>query len=702
MHKGKAALIAMILALPHAISRPCQAQQWTDHVRGSWVSEADGVTLAENGSGCAIVVAENEDPAVKQAAIFLAGDIEKISGARPAIGSAKPQSGGAIHLVTLGNGELPASIDTSKLKDQWEAYQIVASDRDVWLVGSNFRGTAFAAYTLSERLGVDPLYLWTGFTPEKHAKLVMKAVNLFVASPTFKYRGMFHDDEDILPRPFEPAGYPDRNGDVPLAWYARFFETALRLRMNMVAPYTRVHRRYEVQKLASDWGLFFTSHHYDVLLSNPYGMVRFGLGKARGAGTDWDWYTNRQGMLAFWRGGVEENKDLNCIWPVGLRGTEDRSYRFPPGTTDAQRDEIFNSVINAQVQMTKDLAPKDKPPIFHFTLYSEMLTKYQTGTFNLPEDVIIVWTDDNDGIMRALPKSLGKWKHGVYYHLAYLGRALTDVKQSATTVSPARIAEQFRKIVDAGATEYMKVNVSELREFVREARMIADISWDAKTALAGDRPDQRYVHWFCREYFGDEAAPDAARALAEYAGIFDAKEKQFYGAERFHIVIENLLDRFTGKTPISPTPELRVELAHRNEAHEHARATVESAMQKMAWPARQYFADSISLPLRFDSAPTEAALMLLKAVDEPDDAKAWPLIVAARAPLETLETEILRAEHPPFENWYRHTWIRQESRPSNVHRSYEELRLFLATRGAGRLIDEEKRIRNPATQPNPR
>src|SRR4030095_13409300 len=98
----------------------------------------------------------------------------------------------------------------------------------------------------------------------------------------------------------------------------------------------------------------------------------------------------------------------------------------------------------------------------------------------------------------------------------------------------------------------------------------------------GDRPDQRYVHWFCREYFGDEAAPDAAMALAEYASIFDAKEKQFYGAERFHIVIENLLDRFTGKTPISPTPELRVELAHRNEAHEHARATVESAMQKMA------------------------------------------------------------------------------------------------------------------------
>jgi hypothetical protein len=32
--------------------------------------------------------------------------------------------------------------------------------KDVWLVGSNPRGTAFAAYTLLERLGIDPLYLW--------------------------------------------------------------------------------------------------------------------------------------------------------------------------------------------------------------------------------------------------------------------------------------------------------------------------------------------------------------------------------------------------------------------------------------------------------------------------------------------------------------------------------------------------------------
>jgi hypothetical protein len=31
---------------------------------------------------------------------------------------------------------------------------VVTDDRNVWLAGSNARGTAFAAYTLSERLGI--------------------------------------------------------------------------------------------------------------------------------------------------------------------------------------------------------------------------------------------------------------------------------------------------------------------------------------------------------------------------------------------------------------------------------------------------------------------------------------------------------------------------------------------------------------------
>jgi hypothetical protein len=639
-------------------------QQWTDRVCGSWVGDKntkERVVLVDGDNVCEIVVAAEEQSPVQQAARFLASDIEKISGKRPQIVSKPSNAHAAIHLRTSPS-------------DEWEAYSIRTKDHSVELVGSNPRGTGFAAYTLCERLGIDPLYLWTGYDPAHHNPLILKPTDFSTGPPTFKYRGMFHDDEDILPRPFESSGYPARNGDVPIEWYEKYFETALRLRMNMVAPYTRVHRRYEVQKLASDWGLFYTSHHYDILLSNPFGIERFGLGKARGFTGAWDWINNRDNMLRYWRGGVEENKDLNCVWPVGMRGTDDYGYKFPPGTSEDEQAKIFKDVIERQVAMTKQLVPPDKqPPVFHWTLYTEMLPKYQSGKLEVPDDVIIVWPDDNDGTMRGLPNGKDRWRHGVYYHLAYLGK---QVKQNAHIVSPYRIAEQFRKITDAGAAEYMLVNVSELREFVMEARMLAEICWDAKTALAGDDPAKRYVEWWCREYF--PAAPDAAaKCYATYYTLFNSCDKQWFGSDQLDFALR-------GKTLTAAEKQT---LQERSPAMEKASQSLEKTLDMLPWPQRQFFFDHVVLPIRFDQRPLEASIAI--STGKADQ---------AAASLEKLEVEILRAEHPPFENWYRETWIRRGPKQWNVHRPYRELRLFLSSGGREfELPDPEPRRRAATT-----
>src|SRR5262245_33906054 len=360
-----------ILSLPIALC----AQEWSLPVRGSWVQtgapQSGDIILARAGAGCEIVVAADENSAVKQAAVFLAGDIEKISGYRPSIISRPTAQRVAIRLVTLGDTtDVPAAIAKQKLAGKWESYQVQTAGNAVWLVGSDSRGTAFAAYTLSERLGIDPLYLWTGYEPEKHSTLVMRQTDFLRGPPTFKFRGFFHDDEDILPRQFDENGYPLQTGMVPRFWYERFFGTALRLRMNMVAPYVRVQRPYEIQKMASDWGLVYTSHHYDSLLSNPWGFTRFGLAEARNAGTDWDWFKNREGLLNFWRGGVLENRELDAYWPVGLRGTQDRSYTFPAGMSDDEKNKAYREAIDEQVKLTKSLLPQGKTPLFHFTLYT--------------------------------------------------------------------------------------------------------------------------------------------------------------------------------------------------------------------------------------------------------------------------------------------------------------------------------------------
>ena len=703
---------------PKAGSR--KPRSW-DTRRGSWIRKGDqkagDIRLADSGAVCSIIVGQKEHSAVQQAAQFLREDLEKISGIQPVLTQASTADQPVIRLVTLGKDAIPAAIDVSDIEGQWEAHKIVTLAHTVWLIGADFRGTAFAAYTLAERLGVDPLYLWTGYRPEKQETLVLCRTDYTAASPTFKYRGFFHDDEDILPRPFEWSGYPLRIGDVDLLWYQKYFETALRLRMNMVAPYTRVHRRYEVQQCAGQWGLIYTSHHYDILLSNPFGFQRFNLAEKRHVEPVWNWFKNKAGMVKFWKGGVWENKDIPCIWPVGLRGTNDYGYPFPKDMSEEEQADVFNQVIDTQVQGVKDILPQDESPVYTFTLYTEMLNKYQAdpAAFKLPEDVVIVWPDNNDGVMRGLPENLGKWKHGVYYHLAYYGMDLH--KQGTHIVAPATITSEFKKIVEAGATEFMLVNVSEVRDYIMEARLLAEICWDAPAMLNKPDPATDYINWWCNEYFGPDGTADAASVYRQYYQVLDAPKKLWFAADVIWHQLDALVKKFQGAAFNRTDPQDIAALKQRDKAYHAIMDRFDKSASRMTASQQQFFFENTKLGLSFDWRPTQAALFLEQALNEKDPDQAWQYVHQAIQPLEQLELDILKAERPPFFKWYRESWIRGKLSALNVHRSFDLVRAFIASDGTAsrppkrnghdnivqsqawtRFIEESERINDPLSR----
>ena len=114
----------------------------------------------------------------------------------------------------------------------------------------------------------------------------------------------------------------------------------------------------------------------------------------------------------------------------------------------------------------------------------------------------------------------------------------------------------------------MLVNVSELREFVMEARMLADITWDAKTALAGEDPAKRFVDWWSREYF--PAAPtDAAAAYASYDKLLDSYDKQWFGSDQVHRALAG--------------EKLSEELDGRAVARRVASEALDATLQKLFW-----------------------------------------------------------------------------------------------------------------------
>jgi hypothetical protein len=371
------------------------------------------------------------------------------------------------------------------------------------------------------------------------------------------------------------------------------------------------------------------------------------------------------------------------IWPVGMRGTEDRPFTFPQGTTDAQRAETFRDVIRQQVAMTKELVPKDKPPLFHFTMYNEMLPAYQKNpaAFDLPDDVMIIWPDDNDGHMRGLPAGLGKWKHGVYYHLAYLGGRLS--KQLTHTVGPKVVAEQFDKIVKAGATEYMLVNVSELRDYVMSARMVADVTWDAPKIFASPGAADRYTAWWSREYFGN--AP-AEAAYQKYFALLDSPDKFWTAPDAVEDLVDLLYKKVAGES-VTPLAADKIALLKSRDAQlEDALSAASKAREGMSMSRQRFFTTDVTLGLLVAQRQTRAALKLEEALRAPDASRMWPLLMGARDALEDVETELRRGEYPPFDRWYQESWIRSALSFNNPHRPYNQVRAFIGSEGHGKLV----------------
>jgi hypothetical protein len=332
--------------------------------------------------------------------------------------------------------------------------------------------------------------------------------------------------------------------------------------------------------------------------------------------------------------------------------------------------------------MVKELLPKDKTPLFHFTMYSEMLPEYQRNpaAFDLPEDVIVVWPDDNDGHMRALPSGLGKWEHGVYYHLAYLGGNLS--KQLTHTVGPATVAGEFDKIVKSGATEYMLVNMSEVRDYVMSARMLTDITWDAARIYATPNPAERYTAWWSREYFGAPEA-DAEAAYNKYFDLLDTPDKLWSAQDAVQGLIGSLYRKVAGEAVPAFNPATLSALQTRIRQVDDALAAEARAETGMSLSEQRFFSVDVRLGLRVAQRHTEAALKLEEALRAPDATRMWQLVGEAQTSLEQLETEFARAEYPPFDRWYGESWIRSANSQNNPHRAYAQLRAFIASEGHG-------------------
>ena len=447
---------------------------------------------------CQIVVSKNDVPLAQKMAQVLSDDIERVSGVKPTI-SNQAVKGATVILTTVDQAsKLVPGIKVSDLRGSWERYRIVTRNDQLIIIGSDARGLAYGVLHVSERIGVSPWY-WFADVPVARKSQIDYTEDFTSKSPSIKYRGIFINDEDWGLKTWSARNFEKELGDIGPKTYDKVCELILRLKGNMVAPAMHTctgafYSHPESQRVAAEWGIMITTSHCEPLLFNNAAPSEWT--KARDG--EWNYETNSATILKKLDNRIRETAQYDNIYTMGMRGLHDEAMK---GSTDPKdRARTLEKVFQKQRQILekyKKTKAEKQPQIF--VPYKETLDIYDAG-LRVPDDITIVWPDDNYGYMKRVSNAAEnkrKGGSGVYYHLSYLGTP-HDYLWLATT-PPMLMYEELKKAYDAGADRYWLLNVGDIKPMEIEMQQFFDMAWDF-SAFSYDNVNHYQAEWLARTF----------------------------------------------------------------------------------------------------------------------------------------------------------------------------------------------------------
>ena len=486
----------------------------------------------QNGKKLRADISVSEPEVVKTAFGMLQGDYLRVFGAEM---QQNPKQAklliGTIGLQSKAERNVEKN-DLAALKQKREGFLIFVKGNSLIVLGSDKRGTAYGLLELSRMMGVSPWEWWADSPVEKRKELVFPDHFRVMQSPSVKHRGIFINDEDwgLMPwssQNFEPS---DVKGRIGPKTHARIFELLLRLRANTYWP--AMHECSEAfyltpgnREMADKYGIYIGTSHCEPMLRNTNSEW-----KIAGTGV-YDFVNNRSNVLKFWEERTRELAGSDNIYTLGIRGVHD-SKMLGANTLQEQKDAL-DEILKAQREMIADIVNPDVEKVSQvFIPYKEVLDVYKMG-LQVPEDVTLMWTDDNYGYIRHFPDSAEqarKGGHGIYNHLSYWGRP-HDYLWLATT-HPALVYSQMKMAYDKGVRDMWIMNVGDIKpaEYLIELSM--DMAWDINSIENNiDGLDRHLQNWLMRE-FGEKNATDLCTVMNEYYRLAYIRKPEFMGNTR--------------------------------------------------------------------------------------------------------------------------------------------------------------------------
>jgi hypothetical protein len=480
---------------------------------------AGGTVLADRNGAAPIIVDPADATVVHHAASDLAADLAAVTGQRPIVATAAYNPGpAAIFIGTLGKSAVidrlvaTRRLDVCALRGAWESWLIVpvrnpapGVARGLAIIGSDRRGTAYGAYELARAIGVSPWTWWADLPPRHHDGVYVLPGARRFGPPSVKYRGIFVNDEDWGLYPWAARTFDPAYGNIGPRTYARIFELMLRLKANTLWPAmhktTRAFNNDPANaRLADDYAIIMGSSHAEPMLRNN-------VGEWPGDAAGFNYATNPDGVRSYWQSRVAANAGYENLWTLGMRGIHDSRMVGPESTAD--RVKLLDKVIADQRAMLAAGVPgglRAAPQIF--VPYKEVLDLYRAG-LHVPEDVTIVWPDDNYGYIRQFPDAREAHREGgagIYYHLSYLGYPLAYLWLATTP--PALVQEEMLRAWDTGARRLWMVNVGDIKPAEIGISHFLDMAWDTGKARAQDQHGY-LAQWLTEAFGSDIAAPTA-------------------------------------------------------------------------------------------------------------------------------------------------------------------------------------------------
>ncbi|GJD03303.1 immunoglobulin i-set domain-containing protein [Colletotrichum higginsianum] len=422
-------------------------------------------------------------------------------------------------------------LNTSEVEGQWESFvsQLVEEpvpgcSRALVIAGSDPRGTIYGIYDISEQIGVSPWYFWADVPPKKATDIYVLPEGKVQGSPSVKYRGFFLNDEQPGLSSWVSTQWNDTWNDSAgynYHFYSLVGELLLRLRANYLWP--------------TLWGsIFYVDDPLNQPLLDAYEVVLGGshtepLMRAQNEFRtyyqgQWAYNLNNETIDDYFRYGVQRAKPYarNSLWTMAMRGTGDTAIEGNLGV-EAIVEMLEELVENQRRIIAEGLeieSASEVPSLW--CLYKEVQS-YQEKGLHVPEDITLLWADDNWGNVRRLPlvnetdRSGGA---GVYYHFDYVGDP-RDYKW-INTIQLEKTAEQMYLAYARNARRIWIVNVGDLKPLEIPISHFFDLAYDTEK-WGVDGTGEWLGSWATRE-FGDEHASNISEILTKY-GMYAARRK---------------------------------------------------------------------------------------------------------------------------------------------------------------------------------